>query len=202
MKTSNIIIILILAVVVAIVFYSTSGNDDPGYAASIEMERTDRERFMRASEESPIPDKKQFKGLTYFPPDPKYRVVADLTFIEGGKPIVLATSDGSQETYREYAFADFTLDGVDNRLLILELTGGENDGKLFLAFADDTSADETYGGGRYLDVEKKPGASTITLDFNLAYNPYCAYNESFVCPLPPPQNLLKVAIRAGEKNYH
>jgi uncharacterized protein len=202
MKTRNIVIVIILAVVIAIIFYSTGGTDDSGYIATIEKQRADRDRFMRASAESPIANKNDFKGLTYFPPDPAYRVVADLTAIEGGKAVPLATSDGKQETYREYAYADFTLKGIDCKLLILELAEGENAGKLFLAFADATSADETYGAGRYLDVEKKPGASTITLDFNLAYNPYCAYNDSFVCPLPPRENLLNVAVRAGEKSYH
>jgi uncharacterized protein (DUF1684 family) len=75
-------------------------------------------------------------------------------------------------------------------------------GKLFLAFGDETSARETYGAGRYLDVQKVPGSKTITLDFNKAYNPYCAYNETFSCPLPPQENLLQVAIKAGEQTYH
>jgi hypothetical protein len=73
---------------------------------------------------------------------------------------------------------------------------------LFLAFGDETSARETYGAGRYLDVKKVPGSSTITLDFNLAYNPYCAYSDGFSCPLPPKENLLSIAINAGEKTYH
>jgi uncharacterized protein (DUF1684 family) len=75
-------------------------------------------------------------------------------------------------------------------------------GKLFLAFGDATSARETYGGGRYLDITKTPGSTTITLDFNQAYNPYCAYDDTYSCPLPPAENLLTVAIKAGEKNYH
>jgi uncharacterized protein (DUF1684 family) len=75
-------------------------------------------------------------------------------------------------------------------------------GKLFLAFADATSGIETYGAGRYLDVKKVPAATSIELDFNLAYNPYCAYNENFSCPFPPKENVLKVAILAGEKSYH
>jgi uncharacterized protein len=75
-------------------------------------------------------------------------------------------------------------------------------GKLFLAFGDATSGNETYGAGRYLDINKVPGgASTITLDFNKAYNPYCAYDYTFSCPLPPRENLLNAAIKAGEKNY-
>jgi uncharacterized protein (DUF1684 family) len=73
---------------------------------------------------------------------------------------------------------------------------------LFLAFGDKTSALETYGAGRYLDVTKTPGSRTIKLDFNLAYNPYCAYDNTYSCPLPPAENLLEVAVKAGEKTYH
>jgi uncharacterized protein (DUF1684 family) len=199
MKTRSIVILILFAIVIAIVYYTAASSDDSNYAAIIESKRKDRERYLRMSDESPIVDKKSFKGLNYFPADAKYRVVADVTPVDNGKTLVLAASDGSEQRYTEYAFVAFRLDGEDNKLLILEPGDG---GPLFIAFADNTSADETYGGGRYLDVEKKPGASTITLDFNLAYNPYCAYNDSFVCPLPPPGNLLNVPIRAGEKTWH
>jgi uncharacterized protein (DUF1684 family) len=88
-------------------------------------------------------------------------------------------------------------------LLILEILDvGPYRATLFLAFADATSANETYGAGRYLDLKKVPGATTVTLDFNKAYNPYCAYSDKFSCPFPPKENVLKVAVRAGEKSYH
>ena len=82
------------------------------------------------------------------------------------------------------------------------MDSGPSRGKLFFAFGDETSAVETYGAGRYLDLEKVPGSSTITLDFNKAYNPYCAYISNYSCPLPPAQNLLTIPIKAGEKTYH
>jgi uncharacterized protein (DUF1684 family) len=116
--------------------------------------------------------------------------------------IELGTSDGITKRYMEYAHAEFSIDGVDQRLLILEVMDmGPYRGTLFLAFGDETSARETYGAGRYLDVKKPKGINTITLDFNEAYNPYCAYNETYSCPLPPPENLLTIPIYAGEKNY-
>jgi uncharacterized protein (DUF1684 family) len=123
--------------------------------------------------------------------------------VENKKVVVLKTNDDKEQRYLEYAYAEFNLDGVRNRLTILEgIDMGPIRGKLFLAFGDETSAVETYGAGRYLDVNKVPGSRTIVLDFNKAYNPYCAYNNSYSCPLPPAENLLKVAIKAGEKNYH
>ena len=204
MKAKNVIVILVVVVFVVIGFYSFQGSqDETGYVKGIEKERETKDRFMRTSAESPFasaPD--EYKGLNYYPADSKYRVVANLHRVEQKKAVVLATNDGSEERYLEYAYADFKLDGVSNRLLILEIADGAYQGKLFLAFGDETSARETYGAGRYLDVTKTPGSNTITLDFNLAYNPYCAYNDSFTCPLPPRENLLSVAIRAGEKKYH
>jgi uncharacterized protein (DUF1684 family) len=88
-------------------------------------------------------------------------------------------------------------------LLILEIIDvGPFSGTLFLAFADATSANETYGAGRYLDLKKVPGATSVTLDFNKAYNPYCAYSDKFSCPFPPKENVLKVAVKAGEKSFY
>ncbi len=159
---------------------------------------------MQTSPESPFKDNPdEFTPLKYFPPDIRYKLTAELIPVKNKKPVVLSTNDGKQQQYVEYAYADFDLDGYHNRLLILEvLDTGPIRGKLFLAFGDETSAGETYGAGRYIDVVKVPGANTITLDFNKAYNPYCAYVEKYSCPFPPPENLLKVAIRAGEKVYH
>jgi uncharacterized protein (DUF1684 family) len=79
---------------------------------------------------------------------------------------------------------------------------GPTRGTLFLAFADKTSAVESYGSGRYLEVKKQPGAGSMVLDFNKAYNPYCAYVDGYSCPFPPKENTLDVFVRAGEKNYH
>ncbi len=159
---------------------------------------------MKDSEESPFQDSlAHYDSLKYFPADVKYRVNADIEPIHNKKMVVLPTSDDKEKKYMEYAYASFKLDGVENKLLILEIVDmGPYKGTLFLAFADETSAKETYGAGRYLDLKKVPGAKTLTLDFNKAYNPYCAYSENFSCPFPPKENLLKIAIKAGEKNYH
>jgi uncharacterized protein len=205
MKTKNIILVIALVAVIAIMFYATTGSqNDSTYAEEIIKEREDKDRFMKTSDESPVAATQQaFKGLHYFEPNLKYRVVADLNPVTDKKAVVLNTSDGKTQRYLEYAYAEFELDGIQNKLLILEIMDmGPFRGKLFLAFGDETSARETYGAGRYLDVQKVPGSKTITLDFNKAYNPYCAYNDTFSCPLPPPENLLTVAIKAGEKNYH
>lgn len=204
MKSKNIIILVVVVAVIGIVFYSSIDGDDPAYAAQIIKERAEKDHFMKTSDQSPFANNSaSFTGLRYFDPNPSYRIVADLTPVESKKPVVLTTSDGKEERYLEYAYTTFTLDGVSNKLLILEIIDmGPFRGKLFLAFGDETSAIDTYGAGRYLDVNKVPGSTSITLDFNKAYNPYCAYNDTYSCPLPPKENLLQVAIKAGEKSYH
>jgi uncharacterized protein (DUF1684 family) len=205
MKASHVItIIAVISVVVIILYNSTIGDNDADYRAKIKASRVEKDEFMKNSEDSPFKDSKEpFSGLKYFDPNPKFRINADLEPIVDKKMLVLQTSDDKEQRYLEYAYATFTIDDVPCKLLILESADeGPNRGALFLAFADQSSAMETYGAGRYLDVKKMPGAKSITLDFNEAYNPYCAYSNSFSCPFPPKENILDVLIAAGEKTYH
>ncbi len=204
MNRKNIIVMIVLAVIAASIIYSLQGSGDAGYEQKILKQREEKDRYMRTASDSPFAGKTElYTGLNYFEPDPKYRVKAKLIPIENKQVVILPTSDQKTKRYLEYAWAEFTIDGITCRLLILEIIDmGPFKGTLFLAFGDETSARETYGAGRYLDVKKPKGQNSILLDFNEAYNPYCAYNDTFSCPLPPPDNLLKVGIRAGEKNYH
>lgn len=204
MKTKNIILIIVVVVVLTGIYYSLTGSEvNEAYIAKVEQLRKEKNNSMQSGDDSPFGDSITFNGLHYFPIDAKYRILANLTEIDQKKAVALPTSDGKQKSYLEYAYAEFELDGINNKLLILEIMDmGPYRGTLFLAFADKTSAHETYGAGRYLDVKKVPGAKSITLDFNEAYNPYCAYNNNYSCPFPPPENILAVAIKAGEKTYH
>jgi uncharacterized protein (DUF1684 family) len=204
-KTKNIFAILSLILVIVIIFYSfQGGTDEAAYREEIRKHREEKDIFMKAAEDSPFAESPDaYSGLNYFEPDVKFRITAQLTEIKNRNPVVLQTSDGKKQSYVEYAYAEFDFGGFHNKLLILEsMDIGPLKGRLFLAFGDETSAKETYGAGRYLDVAKVPGAATILLDFNKAYNPFCAYSEKFSCPLPPRENLLEIAVRAGEKNYH
>lgn len=197
---------VLIALGVALWFFFSfqgDGGTSAEYLEALQKDRDEKDLFMREDEQSPLKGDSTFAGLKYFAPDITYRVVADLEPIQNKKILMLATNDGLQKQYREYAHASFRLLGSAHRLLILEvLDMGPYKGTLFLAFADETSAHETYGAGRYLDVKKVPGAATVTLDFNRAYNPYCAYSDQFSCPLPPRENILKIAIPVGEKIYH
>lgn len=205
MKTKNILLLIAIVVALISVIYSFMGSrDQTAYVKEIEREREDKNRFMRTSPESPFAGNfETFEDLHYYPPDIRYKITASLSPIQNKKSVVLGTNDGKEQRYLEYAHAEFDLDGYHHSLLILEVADmGPYRGKLFLAFGDETSAVETYGAGRYLDVSKVPGSNTITLDFNKAYNPYCAYADKYSCPFPPAENLLKVPIKAGEKKYH
>lgn len=205
MRSKNILILVVIVVVLITVFYSFMGSQDQtAYINEIKTERDDKDRFMRTSPESPFASNPEnFKGLQYYSPDIRYKITSDLIPVKNKKTVVLSTNDGKEQRYIEYAYAEFDLDGYHHKLLILEIIDeGQSRGNLFLAFGDETSAVETYGAGRYLDISKVSGSNSITLDFNKAYNPYCAYNDTYSCPIPPAENLLKVPINAGEKIYH
>jgi uncharacterized protein (DUF1684 family) len=204
MKLKNVIILIIIVGVIATVFYTIYGSkDQTAYINEIKKEREEKDQFMRTSSESPFADNPaSFTALKYYPADLKFKIVASLTPIKDKQQVVLATSDGKEERYIQYGYAEFDMSGFHNKLLILEIIDmGPSRGKLFLAFGDGTSGEDTYGAGRYLDIAKAQGSNTLTLDFNKAYNPYCAYNDKFSCPLPPQENLLTIPITAGEKNY-
>lgn len=179
---------------------STVQVDPVAYRAELTAERAKKDNYMRTNAESPIPDKATFKGLSYFDADPAFRVLAMLEPFPEGKAekLVIKLTDGSDEIYEKYAHATFTLDGKECRLLVLKFQNS-----LSVLFQDATSGRETYGGGRYIDIEPNTVANNqVVIDFNAAYNPYCAYNPTYACPLPPPENKLPAAVKAGERYVH
>lgn len=204
MKKSNYIILLAvgLVVIAAIAYMFTAAESPEAYVEKIEKERERQFKFIRFNIESPLTEeqKRTFTKLTFYEIDPSYRVKARLLPIENKKVREVPLTDGSKQRYIEHSYAEFELGGKTNKLLLLQAMDEADKRNFFLAFADATSAGETYGGGRYLNV-RQDGKTSITLDFNLAYNPYCAYNPDYACPIPPKENLLEIALEAGEKNY-
>lgn len=150
-------------------------------------------------------DKAHFKSLDFFPVDEKYFVIAEFVRTENEKPFEMKTSTQRRPMYEKYGELNFILDGKPLKLNVyrsLDLAKKEeykND--LFLPFSDLTSGKESYLGGRYIDL-KIPQGNTIAVDFNQAYNPYCAYNHVYSCPAVPQENDLNVEIRAGVKKFH
>lgn len=142
-----------------------------------------------------------FEGLAFFKVDPAYRISARFTR-SIGKKFEMPTTTDRKPIYRRYGYVDFVLNGDSCRLTVYQNMALKKQKEykkyLFIPFRDATSGKETYGGGRYLDTEI-PSGEALILDFNRAYNPYCAYSHRYSCPIPPEENTLKVAISAGEK---
>lgn len=185
-------------VIFIILGYTFFSIDDPKYANRIAQKRFEIERFFLHSDKSPFKDKNKVKQLAYFEPNERYKVEATVEVLEKPQPIDIKTSQGATETYLGYAYLHFELQGKPYKLFALRRK--RFDPMLWVGFKDQTSGKESYGAGRYLDLAYRNGQKKITLDFNLAYNPYCAYNEGFVCPIPPQENNLPTRIEAGEKN--
>lgn len=162
---------------------------------------------MRDEKETPLPEveKEKFAGLKYFATDPKFRVTATLKKEASGQKIQFQTSSGKVRTFLKYGVVSFKLSGRKYRLNVYQVEPAamkeEYKDLVFIPFKDLTSGKETYGAGRYIDLKISEGDEVI-LDFNLAYNPNCAYgSDKYNCPIPPRENRLNVAIKAGEKSY-
>ena len=202
MKRSTIFGILVTLIIgVTILNFLTVGESSEDYTERLETERKDKNGRMLASS-SPLleEDKANFSGLNYYPVNEEYKVRARLIEVEKKIPVFIATTTGEQEKYIPFAYAQFEMLGEEHNLLLYKDWDDENPNRLFLMFADETSGDETYGGGRYMEMNQT-NTNSIILDFNTAYNPYCHFNPDYSCPIPPKENLITVPIKAGEKLY-
>ncbi|SFS59274.1 hypothetical protein SAMN04488006_2146 [Lutibacter maritimus] len=151
-------------------------------------------------------DLKTFKALEFFEINEKYKVTAQLEYTPNSPVFELKTTTDRLPLYRKYAIATFVLDGKEHQLNIYQsqdlMNSLEYKNYLFLPFNDTTNGKSTYGGGRFMDLEiPSTESNTIIIDFNKAYNPYCAYNHTYSCPIPPKENTLNIAIEAGVKAY-
>jgi uncharacterized protein (DUF1684 family) len=143
----------------------------------------------------------EFEHLLYFPPAPELAVYAELAPFEEPDSIEVLTSRNLKKTFYRYARVRFLVDGVEQELTALKhVLEGESSNQLFIPFRDATSGKQTYGAGRFLEIEE-PEASPFVLDFNRAFNPLCNYSPAYNCTVPPRENRLGVAILAGEKTY-
>ena len=198
--------IAIAAAIIGIIWYSLNDAkpNNSAYLAQLQAFRKDKNRAFRQSAESPLPtaQKAQFDSLKYYPGDPALIPHADITRNPTPDTIRLQMSDNRTEKYLNWGLVKFSIGKAPQQLrLYLKATG--TDSTLFIPFTDLTNGHDTYGGGRYLDAAiPKLNETEIQLDFNRAYNPYCAYNNEYSCPVPPADNRLQVAIPAGEKSFH
>ena len=168
---------------------------------TVEEWRKEKDKYFMYDFDSPIPHetRHEFKGLSYYPYDSKFRVRATMKMVKSDEIIQMITSKDTNQPYRKSGYLEFTLDGKQHKLAAYKRAWvHENDTHLFIPFRDATSGKETYGAGRYIDMEE---SKEYVIDFNMAYNPFCVYNENYSCPIPPRENWLSVGVKAGEKNF-
>jgi uncharacterized protein (DUF1684 family) len=202
MKRNTLFTILIIAIIgITILNFLTIGESDKSYIERVEIDRKDRNGMMLSST-SPLKqeDKNQFQGLNYYPVDPDYKLTAKIERVKQRQPIFIPSTTGEQLKYIPFGYVTFEIDQKEQRLILYQDWEEKDPNRLSLMFADATSDIETYGGGRYLDVMYR-NTNSVILDFNMAYNPYCHFNDEYSCPIPPQENILNIPIKAGEKLY-
>jgi uncharacterized protein (DUF1684 family) len=159
--------------------------------------RKEKDEFFGRHPQSPLaPDQKSnFTGLNYFSENENLRLDVTAELLNDPQPLQMQTTTGGVQVYMRHGRFKFDVDGHEAELTIYK---GEHG--YFLPFVDSLAGEETYPAGRYLEPDELPGNHFI-VDFKIAYNPYCAYNEMWSCPITPAENRLKVPIRAGEKIF-
>jgi len=197
-------IILLGLGVIAIYFISDLIFNNSQYLTSIQQVRKDKNREFKGSN-SPLtePERPSFDSLDYFAPNPDYKFLADLEVYENPETIQMQMTGGEPEAYLKFGKATIEIEDKPYELTLFKKVNSEGPEQLFVPFTDKTNGFETYGGGRFLDLPMPgPNAAGIEIDFNKAYNPFCAYNSEYNCPVPPAENRLQIKIPVGEKTFH
>jgi uncharacterized protein (DUF1684 family) len=187
----------------------TSGPKPPEdaqtYQQRVEQKRAEKEAFFRDFDDRDNPlsgvaaaEREKFLPLSYYPVDPDANIPAGLKVSEDQPVYDMPTSTGKMRKMRRVGVLEFIYKGEPLTLGAFIEEGSQDLNRLFVPFSDLTTGLETYAAGRYLDLNRT-ATGVYQLDFNDAYNPYCAYNATYDCPFPPPSNRLKVPVRAGER---
>lgn len=196
-------IILLVLAVLFVPCKTTRAQEERSRAAEFRAERAQEFSDLRKSPLEPA-EVPKFKGLSYFKINPKFRVQARFVRTPNEKKFNMPTSSGTTKVYLKYGELKFKLGDTQHSLGVYQSEALSQTEKyrnhLLIPFTDLTNGKATYGGGRYIDFEI-PSAELVTLDFNLAYNPSCAYSNRFNCPIPPKENRVNAKITAGEKAY-
>jgi uncharacterized protein (DUF1684 family) len=177
----------------------------PGYKKTIEKWRKEYKQAFITEERSPL-KANDTTDLRFFEINENYKVTATVNLTPDSKPFEMPTYSGKTKTFRQYGTAMFIIHDTVITLSIYQnlklLEDPKHKNHLFIPFTDATSYVETYAGGRYLDIETGDIVENkLIIDFNKCYNPYCAYATGYNCPIPPIENRMDVAIKAGEKLF-
>ncbi|MGQ4554839.1 DUF1684 domain-containing protein [Halobellus sp. GM3] len=183
----------------------TDPDDAGAYVAELRAKREEKDEFFGSHPQSPIPpgEREAFDGLSYFDPDPAYRVEATLEVHDDPEPVPMETTAGNEVRYVRVVTFSFDLDDGNHELHGYRQRPDDDEEPIFVPFRDKTTGQETYRGGRYLEFHPEGAvgnSDTAVLDFNLAYTPFCAFSEAFECPLPPEENWVETAVPAGERD--
>lgn len=196
----------ILVFVISLLFiHNIYAQENKSAKEAIKFQKELNKEFAN-KEKTPLTeeDLKVFKELYFFPIDTTYMLLAKLKFHKDSKTFKMQTNTDRLPLYRIFATATFNLKGKEHILHIYQnvklIQTAEFEDYIFLPFTDLTNGKSTYGGGRYIDL-KIPKGDTMVIDFNQAYNPFCAYNAKYSCPIPPKANQLNIEINSGVKKY-
>jgi uncharacterized protein (DUF1684 family) len=183
-----------------------SSEQGPGFKKELVKERQNKNDDFVSSAQSPLDDadKPGFKGLNYFKPSSSWVINARIEKFKTPDTIQMRTTTERLPLYIVYGKANFKINGKNHELTVFRNVGLMNkpgyENYLFIPFTDETTGNQTYGGGRYIDARDN-GTGFLTIDFNRAYNPYCVYNKKYSCPIPPSGNHLTIKVNAGEKLF-
>lgn len=194
MFKNKVFLVIIVLGIIGIMFYSLSGSES--YADTVKKQRDTFLKNLMSEDDSPIASLKDFSGIKYFEADKNFIIDAEFKAESAGQGMILMT-DSSQTEIKKAGTATFLVNGKTFTVNVFD------EGEHFLfPFRDLTSGKETYGGGRFINIPKESlNDDKLEIDFNNAHNFYCAYNESYICPIPPKENFIDAEIRAGEKKY-
>lgn len=176
------------------------------FRSDVKAYQTEQNEKFKKSSTSPLKEKdvETFKKLKFFGKRKKYRVIAEFKRAKNAKPFTMATTTDRKPVYEKYGELHFFIKGKAYMLNVYQSHDSRKNplyrNHLFLPFKDLTNGKKSYGGGRFIDL-RIPKGDTMVIDFNKSYNPYCAYNEKYSCPIVPIENHLQVAIPAGVKGY-
>ena len=196
---------LICGLVLIIQAFSFSQNNTDEYILEMESFQNKQNEKYKNPDQSPLSKKdlKRFEAHELFDIDASYRVEARFELIEEPVSFLMKTSTSRLPEYNTYGIVSFSLKGKDFQLKVYKSLSSYDDPKyayyLFFPFTDLTNGEDTYEVGRYIDI-RIPEGDTIIIDFNKAYNPYCAYSKNYSCPIPPEENHLDIRVEAGTKN--
>lgn len=172
------------------------------YLKKLQKFREEKDEAWKEDVESPLTEqqKKTFAGLKYFPPNPNlsFELELDKNIPDVGEKVVIKTTGGDEQIYLKAGKVKFKVEGKVVEATVFEDPQQEQF-QYYLLFRDQTTGKETYENGRMLQIPKK--GERLIIDFNYAYNPYSSYNDNWDCPITPKENILPVAIKAGEKKF-